>query len=89
MIQTLRNEAKKRGATSLKKSTRKGKKWMVEYKGKLIHFGAEGMSDYTIHKDKARRKRYRARHGVIKTKDGKLAYKDKTRPAYWSYYLLW
>lgn len=47
------------------------------------------MSDYTIHKDKDRRWRYRQRHGQIRTKQGKLAYKDKTRPAYWSWTLLW
>ena len=29
---------------------------------KTVHFGARGMSDYTIHKDKARRDRYDIRH---------------------------
>jgi hypothetical protein len=29
---------------------------------KTVHFGARGMSDYTLHKDKARRDRYDARH---------------------------
>ena len=31
---------------------------------KTIHFGAKGMSDFTIHKDKERKKRYLARHKV-------------------------
>lgn len=31
-------------------------------KTRTIHFGARGMSDYTLHKDKARRDRYDARH---------------------------
>lgn len=31
-------------------------------KKKIIHFGAEGMSDYTIHKDPERMKRYLKRH---------------------------
>ena len=31
-------------------------------KTKTTHFGAFGMSDYTIHKDKARRDRYDIRH---------------------------
>jgi len=30
--------------------------------GKHVKFGAYGMSDYTLHKDKDRRERYRARH---------------------------
>lgn len=81
--------AKKRGASDLKKSTRKEKKWMVLYNNKWIHFGAKGMSDYTIHKDKERRKRYRKRHGVIKDKSGKKAYLNKNNPAYWSWFLLW
>jgi hypothetical protein len=29
---------------------------------KRVHFGAKGMSDYTIHKDSERKKRYIARH---------------------------
>ena len=41
------------------------------------------MSDYTIHKDKERRKRYRARH----KKD--LNTKDYTKAGYLSYYILW
>ena len=31
-------------------------------KTKTIHFGADGMSDYTIHKDKDRMNRYLNRH---------------------------
>jgi hypothetical protein len=34
----------------LSKSTRKDKKYMLEADGKKIHFGAEGMRDYTPHK---------------------------------------
>ena len=52
-------------------------------KVKTTHFGAKGMSDYTIHKDKERRGRYRARH----KKD--LKTKDFTRAGYLSYYILW
>lgn len=77
------------GADNFKKSTRKGKKWMVLYEGKTIHFGAAGMSDFTIHKDKERRDRYRARHGKIKLKNGRPAYTVKTSPAYWSWHILW
>lgn len=48
------------------KSWRKGKKKAVlackKNKKKIIHYGAKGYSDYTIHKDKQRRKSFRLRH---------------------------
>lgn len=50
---------------------------------KLVHFGAKGMSDYTMHKDPKRRENYRTRH----KKD--LDTKDPTRAGYLSWYLLW
>jgi hypothetical protein len=86
---TLEKKARSLGAQKLSKSTRKGKKYMVLYLGRWIHFGAAGMSDYTIHKDPERRRRYLARASQIKDKNGNYAYKDKTRPAFWSYYLTW
>lgn len=46
-------------------------------------FGARGYDDYTIHKDKKRRDRYRLRH----RKD--LHTNDPTRAGYLSYYILW
>jgi hypothetical protein len=52
-------------------------------KVKTTHFGAKGMSDYTIHKDKERRKNYRKRH----RKD--LKTNDPMRAGYLSYYILW
>jgi len=52
-------------------------------KTKKTYFGAVGYSDYTIHKDKDRRERYRIRH----KKD--LRTGDPTRAGYLSYYLLW
>lgn len=52
---------------TIKKSTRPGKKLMAIFiskngRTKTIHFGAAGMSDYTKHKDPARKQRYLARH---------------------------
>jgi hypothetical protein len=85
----LRAKALALGADNFKPSTRKGKKYMVLYDGKTIHFGASGMSDFTIHKDKERRARYRARHGKIKLKNGRLAYTVRSSPAYWSWHILW
>ena len=50
------------------KSSRSDKKMMAIFEDceskrtKTIHFGANGMSDYTIHKDPERKKRYINRH---------------------------
>jgi hypothetical protein len=87
------------------KSTRKGKKYMVRYKDKLIHFGAlkpdgkgylhykdiTGLGLYSNldHNDPERRKRYRDRHSKILLKDGTPAYKNKNQSSYWAYYYLW
>ena len=70
------------------KSNRKGKKFKAVFtyddgKTKTTHFGAKGMEDYTTHKEKERRARYRKRH----KKD--LKTKDYTRAGYLSYYILW
>jgi hypothetical protein len=50
------------------KSTKPEKKLMAIFEDcktgrqKTVHFGAYGMSDFTIHKDPERKKRYLARH---------------------------
>jgi len=51
----------------IKKSTREGKKLMAiltydDGKTKTVHFGSEGMDEYTITKDKEQRSRYLLRH---------------------------
>lgn len=46
-------------------------------------FGAQGMSDFTIHKDRERRERYISRH----KKD--LSTNDPMKPGYLSMYILW
>jgi hypothetical protein len=47
----------------LKESKKKTKKYdLIQPDGKIISFGAKGMSDYTIHHDKARKERYINRH---------------------------
>jgi len=50
---------------------------------KTTKFGARGMDDYIITKDKEQRDRYRTRHA----KDLKTG--DPSRAGYLSYYLLW
>lgn len=49
---------------------------------KKISFGARGMSDYTIHKDKDRRERYRNRHRSDRIN-------DPFSPGFWSWHVLW
>ena len=75
------------------KSDRKGKKGMVyvkkDGKKKLIHFGDSSMSDFTKHKDKARRKNYLQRSGGIRNKEGKLTKNDKNSANYWSRKVNW
>lgn len=47
----------------LVKSDRKDKKYKAIFAdGTTIHFGAAGMSDYTIHHDDKRKERYLKRH---------------------------
>ena len=73
---------------TITKSSKKGKKLMAVFKyddgrKRTTHFGAAGMDDYTLTKDKEQRKRYRERH----KKD--LSTKDPTKAGYLSYYILW
>jgi hypothetical protein len=70
------------------KSNKKEKKLKAVFtyddgKTKTTHFGAKGMDDYTLTKDKEQRKQYRRRH----KKD--LKTKDYTRAGFLSYYILW
>lgn len=72
---------------TLYKSKTSGKKWDVYLPGKTerlkkISYGAAGMSDYTIHKDRERRERYRQRH-----KNDKI--NDPYKPGFWSWWHLW
>lgn len=69
----------------LQRSWRRDKKFAVLVDKQTIHFGAAGMSDYTIHKDLARKRRYIARHKPNEnwTKSG------INTPGFWSRWLLW
>jgi len=74
---------------SVTKSDKKDKKYDAKFENKktkrikTVSFGAKNMSDYTIHKDKERRERYRKRH----QKD--LKTNDPTRAGYLARFLLW
>ncbi len=72
---------------SFKKLKGNSKKYEITFEknGKIYtrKFGAAGMSDFTIHKDKERRERYISRH----KKDLKTG--DPMRAGYLSMYILW
>ena len=86
------------GRYDYKKSTRKGKKLMVEVKGKTIHFGDSSMQHFKDrtgiwkskdHGDKERRKNYRSRSSGIRKKDGSRAIDDPSGAAYHAFRVLW
>lgn len=65
------------------KSNKAGKKFCVFNGSRVIHFGATGYSDYTIHKDKDRMIRYSNRH---KNKEN---WKNKDSAGFWAKWILW
>lgn len=69
----------------LSRSSKADKKYMVRIGGKTVHFGAKGMSDYTIHKDPARKQRYIDRHHRRESwsKSGLKS------AGFWSRWILW
>lgn len=76
------------------KSNRINKKLQVCVKDKYnsiknIHFGQKGYSDFTMHQDKQRRKRYLLRSAGIRDKEGNLTKDNKLSPNYWSRKILW
>lgn len=74
----------------LRRSHREGKKYVVTIihengRRKTVHFGAEGMSDYTKHKDYDRMLRYIKRHK--KRENWKKSGVDTA--GFWAKWLLW
>jgi len=70
---------------TLSKSNRPTKKWMIKTPYGLIYFGQYGASDFTLHKDTARKQAYISRHRPNEnwTKSG------INTAGFWSYWLLW
>ena len=67
----------------LYRSTKSNKKYMVyDPHGHVVHFGQKGYQDYTAHKAKARRSRFRKRNRGWATA-------KRWTPAHLSYYVLW
>ena len=84
----------------LQKSTRKGKKYMVNYNCKTIHFGDINMQHYRDttplklykylnHNDEKRRKSYLARAKGIRNKKNELTWNDTNSSNYYSVRFLW
>ena len=74
----------------LNKSTNSYKKFMVTIINSLgttktVHFGANGYSDYTIHKDPERMKRYDSRHKSRENWGKSGIY----TAGFWSKWILW
>jgi hypothetical protein len=74
----------------LTNSTRKDKKYMVyqvdnqnKKIGNVVHFGAVGYEDYTIHKDDKRRDNYIRRH------QEREDWTDLNSAGTWSRFILW
>ena len=71
----------------IKKSTNSEKKLMAVFekngRQKIVHFGANGMSDYTKHKDPQRKARYIQRHSKNEN------WNDPTTPGALSRWILW
>ena len=55
----------------------------IDGKKVVVPFGAKGMSDYTIHRDPARKQRYLNRHR--RRED----WTNPTTPGFWSRWYLW
>jgi len=72
---------------ALKRSPNPKKKYRVTFEdGSHVDFGGKGYSDYTIHGDPSRMKRYLARHGRM----GETWTKNGMKTAgFWSRWLLW
>ena len=69
----------------LSKSSRAGKKYMVNTPYGLVHFGAEGYKDYTMHKDSERKQRYIDRHQARED----WSETGLNTAGFWSRWLLW
>ena len=65
----------------------KHKYYIITNSGKTIKFGAAGMSDFTIHKDEARKQRYIDRHKKNELKSWNKSGIDTA--SFWSRFLLW
>jgi hypothetical protein len=72
---------------TLRKSPKPEKKWRVVFEdGSHVDFGQKGYSDFTLHKDPLRMKRYVHRHSGMGETWSK---KGLHSAGFWSRWLLW
>lgn len=88
-MNNLKQKALLLGADYFGYSSRKGKKYMVIYNDKKIHFGSEKGQTFNDHHDENKRRAWKARHEKILNKYGHPVYLIKDSPSWWSYNLLW
>ena len=75
-----------KGTYELRNSTRKGKRYMiVDDQYQAIHFGDPNYENFTIHKDKQRKRSYIARHK--KGQNWRKSGIDKA--GFWARWVLW
>ena len=86
------------GKFNYEKSTRKGKKLMVEVDGTVIHYGDSSRQHFKDktgiwsgkdHNDEKRRKNYLSRSAGIKNKAGQLTKDDPKSSNYHARRILW
>lgn len=85
-IERIKRIARKKGIDfeDIIESPRHDKKYRIIFKDRRpIDFGAKGMSDFLIHKDKERRRRFHQRF------ENNKGYNDKNSGLYYSQNLLW
>ncbi len=89
-IDKLKNVIKQKGLMKYVKeinySKAKGKKYyIISVDDKKVNFGSLDYPDYLIHKDKARRLRFRQRFNKLFNKFSE----DYNKPIFWAYRILW
>ena len=57
--------------------------------GRDVHFGHPDYDDFLDHRDPERRRRYLARARGIRDGAGKLTWRRRSSPNFWSVHLLW
>jgi len=89
IMDELKEQAIKLGATEFGKSKRKDKKYYVVYEGKKINFGSAAGQTFLDHKDEKKKENWKKRHSKIVDKDGVPFYTKKTSAEFWATKILW
>jgi len=82
IMDELKEQAIKLGATEFGKSKRKDKKYYVVYEGKKINFGSATGQTFLDHKDEKKKENWKKRHSKIVDKDGDVFTNLATANAY-------